>query len=202
MSDISIPPPATEPVTAPAPEPSPTPAPSPVITDADIAKYEQEFLKDNKLSEDSLKQLQSKGLSSNLIEDFIEGRKARAEITRQKIESTVYEVSGGKDGWDKVRTWASTNLSEDDKRVFEQAVSSGDPASIKVAATAIKAKYTDAVGNVGTLSRGGSSAANEVFRDRSELVAAMKDPKYSKSPAFRAEIDRKIENTLSAGIDL
>jgi hypothetical protein len=200
MNDISIPPPA-DPTPSPAIEPA-APAPSPVITDADIAKYEQEFLKDSKLSEGSIKELAGKGLSSNLIEDFIEGRKARAEIARQKIESTVFEVSGGKDGWDKVRTWASTNLSEDDKRVFEQAVTSGDAAAIKAAATAIKARYTDAVGNVSSLARGGASGANEVFRDRSELVAAMKDPRYAKSPAFRAEIDRKIEQTLAAGVDL
>ena len=40
-----------------------------------------------------------------------------------------------------------------------------------------------------------SADIKEAFRSQAELVAAMDDPRYEKDPAYRQDVERKLENS-------
>ena len=57
-------------------------------------------------------------------------------------------------------------------------------------------RYTDAVGNEQPLLTGrGSRETMDVFRSQAEVVAAMKDPKYDRDPAYRQDVFNKLERS-------
>ena len=61
---------------------------------------------------------------------------------------------------------------------------------------ALKYAYRNATGYEGRMLQG-KAAANEkpVFRSQAELAAAMDDPRYEKDPAYRKDVEQRLENS-------
>lgn len=157
----------------------------------DFTALTQEFAEKGTLSEDSYKALQAAGMSKELVDQFIEGRQAVAQT--QLAES--YALAGGEAEYKLMAQWAATALPADEQAAFDRAVLA-DPGTRKMAITALKARYTEAVGSDPKLikaSTGGAEAG--AFQSRAEVTQAMRDPRYQKDPAYRASVERRLANS-------
>jgi hypothetical protein len=155
----------------------------------DMASLEQEFMDNGELGEDSLAKLESQGISKDIVNNYIEGQRALA----QQIESEVKGIAGGNDGYSEMMAWAKDNLSADEKDAYNRIVNGRDLDATKMAVQGLKARMgTDAEPN---LVRGKPAASQEQFTSVAQVTAAMSDPRYSKDPAFRQEVQDKINRS-------
>ncbi|AOJ72251.1 MULTISPECIES: capsid assembly protein [Burkholderia] len=115
-------------------------------------------------------------------------RAGQAALAAQ-AEAKLFEAAGGKDEFNAVIAWGQKNLSQDQKVFYENLLNGPDAAS----AVGILKQRMQAAGDpalVSVTSRTGGAIA--AFRDQSELVAAMADPRYQTSEAFRKEVADKL----------
>jgi hypothetical protein len=155
----------------------------------DFAALTQEFATAGALSDDSFAKLEAAGMSKDLVNQFIAGQVALQQATI----SEAHGLAGGADAYSNMVKWAGANLSPAEQAAFDAAVT-GDSASRKQAITALKAQYTAAHGTDPKLVTGeGTAQGAQAFQSRAEVTAAMRDPRYKADPAYRAEVERKLE---------
>tara|TARA_B110000977_G_scaffold187167_1_gene253972 strand:- start:5612 stop:6448 length:837 start_codon:yes stop_codon:yes gene_type:complete len=75
----------------------------------EVARYEQEFVENGSLSDDSYKNLEKLGFSKNQVDQYIQGQTAYANTVRDSIHNSV----GGEEQYTDIITWASGNLPPD-----------------------------------------------------------------------------------------
>lgn len=155
----------------------------------DMASLEQEFMDKGELGEDSLAKLESQGISKDIVNNYIEGQRALA----QQIESDVKSIAGGNDGYSEMMAWAKDNLSADEKDAYNRIVNGRDLDATKMAVQGLKARMNNEAEP--NLVRGKPAASQEQFTSVAQVTAAMSDPRYSKDPAFRQEVQDKINRS-------
>ena len=158
----------------------------------DFNKYYNEYLENDALSEESLKELDSKGMSKEMVDSWIEGQNAISD----QLATTAYNSVGGKEQYQKILEWAGKNLPENEIDAFNSALEHGTVDQSLFAIKSLGAQYQLSNGSTPNLlqgSTGGSSA--EAFTSLAEMSEAMKDPKYQTDPAFRDEVTRKLESS-------
>lgn len=162
-------------------------------TPEDFARYSNEFIENGELSEETYKELEETyNLPRSVVDEYVEGQKARV----QAVEQAGYAAAGGAEEFQQLAQWAKQNLPEGEIQKFNDEVNSGDVAKAIEAVTSLKTRYTDAVGQEPTLVEGeGKASATPGYRSRQEMTADMRDARYKKDPAFRAEVERKLRNS-------
>lgn len=168
-----------------APQQAPT---QETVESAWTEKFSQEVATSGALSEASYAELAAKGFSKSFVDRIIAGEQALAERDRNSILETV----GGASQFETMKSWAAANLSADELKTFNsQVVASVD--SSKMALQWLKTRYESANGSAPQLLTGGSSAApSNGFRSQEEVVAAVRDARYQRDPAYRAEVARRL----------
>jgi len=116
-----------------------------------LDKYYEEYTENNELSDKSYTELESMGLSRDLVDGYIAGQKALAD----NDVATIHNVVGGQDNYANLLDWSAKNLSQSEK---------GDTENV----------------------------ATDVFKSVAQVTEAMNDPRYSKDPAFRKEVEDKL----------
>lgn len=156
----------------------------------DLTEFSQEFARNGELSEESYEKLTKAGFDKNLVDQFIEGQKARAV----QFESAIKTEVGGDERYSQMVEWAKANLTPAEIDAYNSAVSSGNTDQAKLAALGLAMKFEKAVGSEPKRMIGGNAApdAGDVFESRAQLTAAMKDPRYKSDPAYRAKVQQKI----------
>jgi hypothetical protein len=79
---------------------------------------------------------------------------------------------------------------------------SGNNASMQMAVRGLQARYVQTNGQPAKLIQGeviGPSGG--VFRSVAEVVSAMKDPRYSKDPAYRRDLENRLKNSNVFGVN-
>ena len=149
---------------------------------------QQEFVQRGELSEATYKSLESKGIPKAMVDSYIEGRKAVAEMQTQAIYAEV----GGQGEYGALIEWAAQNLEPDEIEIFNSEVQSGNVTRAKVAVRNLNVRREVAGRTTRRVEGKTSVASGEVFRSMAEVVQAMKDPRYGKDPAYRADIEQRI----------
>lgn len=147
----------------------------------------QEFSKDGALSAETYTKLAAAGYDKAQVDGYIEGRIAIAE----QRSTELFAVAGGKEEYGKMSAWVQANVPTAEIETYNKAVSSGDQGLAKLAIQGMHAQYTAGVGAEPVLLGGKPNAASDVFRSHAELTAAIKDPRYAKDPAYRADVEAK-----------
>ncbi len=150
-------------------------------------------------SEDTLKELSQKG-PGELAKLYLQYRvKTEQNLPRQLSDEDVTrlkDVAGGEQQYDQLMSWANTNLTEQEQKMFDHVIDRGDPISCFFAVQALMNKYTDKVGTEGKLITGKApSEKGDVFESQAEMVRAMEDPRYDDDPAYRQRIMKKLERS-------
>ena len=168
---------AADAISEPATEPNAASEPAVNEPDFDISKYEY-------------KELADRGFTKEIVDNYIEGRKA----TAQKEEQEILQAAGmSADTFTQARDWALENLSQDEMTAFNNIVSTGDKMSVAFALQGLYAKYQKANPQpaqkvktlAGAVSKPGYESWAQVTRD-------MSDPRYHKDPAFRKSVEERL----------
>ena len=158
----------------------------------DFDKYYNEYLESETLSEESLKELNEKGMSREMVHSWIEGQNALSD----QVSKMAYDSVGGQEKYNEMLEWAGNNLTDKEIGAFNSALEQGTIDQSLFAIKSLGAQYQLANGSSPNLlqgSTGGSSA--EAFSSLAEMSEAMKDPKYQTDPAFREEVTKKLESS-------
>lgn len=154
-----------------------------------MSDLETEFQEKGELSDETYAKLEKAGFSKQDVSNYIAGQQALAEQVQSRIEAHV----GGADKLNAAIGWAKENFSPEEATAFNKAIDQADEAGIKLALDGLMAKYKADQGDEPNLLGGGKASTNgNVFQSVAELTAAMRDPRYQKDPAYRADVEKRL----------
>ena len=155
----------------------------------DMSALEAEFMTDGALSDATYEKLSKAGFDKNTVDAYIAGQQALGEQMQSRIEAHV----GGADKLSAALEWAQTGLSAEEQTAFNNAIDKADEAGVKLAMDGLMAKFAKSEGSEPKLLGGATKASSgSVFRSTAELTAAMNDPRYSRDPAYRADVEQRL----------
>jgi Phage T7 capsid assembly protein. len=159
----------------------------------DVAALTTEFERTGQLSEDSYQMLEKANITRDMVNAYIEGNRALA----QRQIDDVKESIGGAEQYQRIMTWAHGALTDAEKASYDRIMYTGDVDAIKMAANGLAARYTKVKGSDPQVRIGGGQPAPNAggYASIPEMTAAMKDPRYSKDPAYRNEVIAKVSRT-------
>ena len=155
-----------------------------------LDKYYDEFIEKNELSEKSYEELDALGLPKDLVDGYIAGQKALAD----NDVSEVQKVVGGKDNYAQLLDWSSKNLSQPEKDAFNNTIDNGSTEQVKMAVQGLMGRAGMSPENAQpNLFEGDVNVTNtDTFGSVAQVTDAMNDPRYSKDPAYRKEVEEKL----------
>ena len=120
-------------------------------------------------------------------------------VNKDLSEGEVKELKnivGGEKNYDNMITWANQNLSEQEVNMFDTVMERGDPLAAFFAVRSLAYRYNDAIGYDGKMLTGNApKQGGEVFRSQAEVVKAMQDSRYERDPAYRMDVQEKLERS-------
>ena len=157
-----------------------------------------EYNENDGLSEESMKILTDNiGLPPQMIEDFIEGQRARAEQYQAKVTSVL--GPNAQETYDALVDWAGGVLSKAEATAFNEAIHSGDLVKAQSAIRDLKGRYVEAEGDIASLTVRGNTGIGgapggtaQPFASRAEQSAAINDKRYETDEAYRAKVAARI----------
>ena len=91
-----------------------------------------------------------------------------------------------------MRAWAAQTLSDEELEAFDMAVS-GTPQQAKLAVKGLIQAYEAENGRPPSLAPSAMpGSGSSAFRSSAEVVEAMRDPRYKKDPAYRAQVEQRL----------
>ena len=173
-----------------------------------INKYYQE--NNGTISEEHYKELESTGLTRNVIDSYLAGLKPQegAEQAAADPSFPEYEdivgIAGGEDKYMEMLKWMDGNISKEELQEFDKIVDAEkrNIPKVTLAVQEMFTRYKNAMGVEPRLISGRTSASpnTKVFRSNEEVVAAMRDPRYKKDIAFQHEVQRRLAESNVFGI--
>jgi hypothetical protein len=121
-----------------------------------------------------------------MVDQFKLGQQALASAA----ESQLFEAAGGKDQFNEVIKWGQANLSPSQKEFYERQLNGPDAiATVQLLRDKMLSTRDPNLVNV----NGERNSAVAGFRDQSEMMVAMSDPRYQVSEAYRREVAARLQ---------
>ena len=130
---------------------------------------------------------------------FTQGTQAQRNLAVNEVFSEV----GGQKGYEDLKTWAASALSQEDIDSFNRLASEAKTVEdSKSAIRWLQNKKTMREGLEPNRAEGGTepSSAIKPIRSRKELMTLMSDSRYESDPAFREAVDRRLEAGVNQGV--
>jgi len=154
-----------------------------------MSSFTNEFDTTGELSEASYAKLASAGFDKNIVDNYIEGQRARASLYEVSLKDSV----GGNQAYGDMVEWAKAAMTPAEIDAFNMSVSSSNPEAAKLAVAGLKSRYESANGKEPRLLQGNSSGGQgDAFQSRAEMTAAMKDPRYKTDTAYRQSVINRL----------
>lgn len=154
-------------------------------------KFADEFASSGELSDDSFDELAKMGYPREMVETYIKGMQS----AQTADANAVMDVAGGTEGYKELTDWARNNMPETELQLYNQMVETGTD-NAKMAVEWLMSKREAAEGVEPNLVSGKSQApAKDEFRSTAEVVAAMKDARYGKDPAYTRDVEDKLSRS-------
>jgi len=140
------------------------------------------------------------GIPQDTIDVYLEGSRAQrgwgdsAELTDADV-SEIHNLAGGKAAYDNLTQWAGNNLPADDVKAFDDVIATGNKSALRFAVKALNAQMEDAIGRNPDLVTGKTPSQGSKYRSMAEVVRDMGDTRYDTDPAYRADIQQKLERS-------
>lgn len=162
----------------------------------DYVALQKEYLETGNISETTRKHLSEVGITSELVDNFIEGQIAKAEQERNELATCV----GGRENFDNIIKWASENLSEAEIKSINGIT---DKSVITIILKDLKNRMEEKEGITPNYTNGeAGKIVKDIFRSQAEMFEAISNPKYRVDEAYRADVQRKVTASREAGVDL
>jgi len=158
-----------------------------------FTEYDNEFINTGEISEQSRQDIEAMGIPREMIDAYISGQQA---VVSQQFND-IYSEVGGEDNYTEMLSWASENIPEDEQDAFNESVLNGTPAQMMFAIKSLASRWGGGAGQSAPLIQGntGSIGASGAFRSLAQVTEAMRDPRYTKDPAYRKEVEDKLSNS-------
>jgi hypothetical protein len=148
-----------------------------------------EYAERGDLTEASYAALEKNGISRELVKTYVDGYKASQEANTNAIMNEV----GGKDNYGAMTEWAAGSLTDSELATFNRVVESNDADTAKMAIKGLYARFLSDGGSPVKLMQGQVAGAGITpFNSNAQMVDAMKDSRYAKDPAYRAQVEKRI----------
>lgn len=161
----------------------------------DFDALTQEYNSLGGLTPKSYEALEKAGIPKETVDAYVQGQYALAE----KFEGEAMDMVGGRETYKEMAEWARTNMTPGQLQAYNNAVASRDPDVIKFAVGALKAQYESANGySPKRQLMGSTNSSGEVvkpFMSRTQYVDAIKDARYERDPAYRAEVVERLQRS-------
>lgn len=174
-------------------EEKPEGEPAPLTTAMEAAR--SEWAETQEVSEDTIASLEKAGIPRDVFNLYIEGLKAQTQV----LVGQIHEIAGGKEQYEAATAWAAKNLKAEEIGAFNEAL---DNSKLReTAITGLMARFSKAAPSEGrqVIPNDTPPAGSDVFADRSELIAAQKDPRYSTDAKYRDEVMAKLARSQAGG---
>ena len=155
-----------------------------------LDKYYDEFIENNQLSDKSYEELDALGLPKDLVDGYIAGQKALADNDVSEVQNVV----GGQENYAQLLEWSSQNLNQAEKDAFNDTIDNGSTEQVKIAVQGLMARAGMSPNNTQQDMFEGSvnNTNTDTFGSVAQVTDAMNDPRYSKDPAYRKEVEEKL----------
>jgi len=172
--------------------------------DIDPFKMNEHFIENNgTLSEEMYNELNEAGLNKTVVDSYLKGVRqevgieeaaAQPELSESEV-SDLKGLAGGESGYNDLMKWASENLAKDDIESFDDVLATGNKSAVKFAIKALVSQMEEAEGRDSNIVTGKKPVAGDSYRSMAEVVRDMNKPEYETDPAYRADVQRKIERS-------
>lgn len=143
------------------------------------------------LSEETIKALEEAGYPAEVVESFIEGRKA----IEAKFADAIYDSVGGEKEYQKIITWASNNLQKKSIDSFNRAIDNNNIDAITLMLGGMKAKMIAKMGTANKSIHGSAKPPQskpQGFTSKADVIKAMSDPRYGRDAEYTQQVERKM----------
>lgn len=161
----------------------------------DFSALQTEYNEKGALSEDTYKKLADGGIPKEMVDSYIEGQKALAATAAAAYDNAAFEQAGGQDKYTAMVQWAAQGgIPQAKAQEFNAAVESGNQDKMRLAVATLRSAYEAANGVSPNLLKPNQAATSvSGYESIAQMKADMRDPKYSQDPAFRKQVEAKIE---------
>jgi hypothetical protein len=162
------------------------------IKSEEFDSWVNEFAETGEVSESTYERLESLGLGKEVVDAYIEGQKARADLATAQLLEPV----GGQEAFDKMSEWAGANWDKAEVEAFNAAMEGTDNAQKKLSMLALKEAYVKANGSEPSLVGGESTnLSGGGYESVAQMKKDMASPEYAEDPAFRKKVMEKMRLT-------
>jgi hypothetical protein len=154
----------------------------------DWSELNTEFASSGQLADASYEKLEKAGIPRAMVDQFIDGQIAAAQLARAEVHNTV----GGEKEYAAIVTWAAENLAPQEIEAFNNIARGRDLAATKMAVAGLKARYDASGASDPNLVLGDKGGGVVGYKSMTELTKDMKDPRYNSDPSFRAQVEAKV----------
>jgi hypothetical protein len=153
---------------------------------------QNEYNEKGQLDDKSYESLEKAGIPKSYVDAFINGQAALAKQQGDEVKAVV----GGEESYNKIASWAAENMTEGEKKAYNDTVNGRDVESIKLAVAGLKAKYDMANGNEPNLVQAKATpTTGGSYESWAQVTEAMADPRYAKDIAYQNAVKAKIANS-------
>lgn len=158
-----------------------------IVSQVDFDNFSKEYNETGALTEDTYKSLEAKGLSKDIVDNYIAGQKALAETKASKL----LEYVGGQDNYNLLIDWAKANYSPEQAQLFDSALFSGDETRVQEQVDLLAFRMSKGgVRRVEGTSTSGS-VGMKAFKDKGEWQQATRNPLYSRDAKYTEMVDAR-----------
>lgn len=158
----------------------------------DYSKYAAEFAQNGKLSDATYAEMAAKNIPREVVDAHIQAQTRVAEAEAEAIRNDIFTMVGGEEAYGEMVQWALKNVPRADLEAFDKLLEEGSLGQVKLAVQGLFSAFQNSNGKEPSLLGGGRSESKDVYRSVAELTADMRDPRYEKDPAFRADVQAKL----------
>lgn len=161
----------------------------------DLSTFQAEYAEKGELSDDSYAALEKAGIGRDIVDSYIAGQQALVNANLQ----SAYQLAGGEQEFKAVVEWGSKNLQKPQQDAFntalETAVQTGDTTALDMIVSGIRSRMGDGEPNLLSAKSGSTPDGAQPFASRSEMAAAMSDPRYRSDPAYVKSVQDRLRVT-------
>lgn len=166
-------------------------------------KYEdlqKEFDEHGDITPETREKLKAAGFDKEIVDNFIEGQKARFEVVKEAVKNELSKTVGGRETYEKIIDWAAKNLSKDEIASINEVK---DKNIMRIILKDLKNQMEDKEGKTPDYTKGTTgSSAEDVYESQAQMFEAIRNPKYRTDEAYRAKVMKKIQASREAGKNL
>lgn len=160
-----------------------------------LERIAAEYAQSGELTTEHRAELTGMGIPDAMIDTYLQGLQAQTQVGQYEAEALL-NVAGGEEAWNEMNQWAAETLPESEVDEINTMLDAGG-AKARMAVEIVKGRYEAANGSRSRprLQSGTAPQGARGFESMADMVNAMSDPRYGSSPDYRAEVERRINNS-------